>query len=79
MLFIQSILTYSIYKPTNALNKIQQHTNHKKQFMIRTSSYVLAQECHLHGVYELLILCACGLPADFTLVPKHVGIGIYYE
>jgi len=75
---IQTVHFYIIYKPTHALNKIQ-HTNHKKQFMIGTNSYVLAPECHLHGAYELLILFVCRLPKDSTLVPKHAGIGTYHK
>jgi len=43
---------YSLYKPTNALNKIQYNANYKIQLVtIIKILHISAPECHHQGVY----------------------------
>jgi hypothetical protein len=45
-------LVKSIYQPTNAINKIQQNTNHKIQFMSNIELlHVVALRCHPNALY----------------------------
>jgi hypothetical protein len=52
MLLTPSIFLHSEHQPTKALNKIQQNTNNKTQFMTRIKLlHVSAPEYHLQGVF----------------------------
>jgi hypothetical protein len=52
MLHKPFIFVYAVYRPTDALNKVQCNTNYKSQFMISVTPTVPAPQRHLQMVYE---------------------------